>query len=178
MKLKTRTGSLALAAALMIGALAGCSSGGGDEISLEDAWIKATDTDMTAMFGVLKNPTSEAITLVDAKVVEAGVVELHTVVPDEQGNMVMKAVEGGFKVEPGGSFVLEPGAEHIMLMDLQSEIAPGMHLNAELIFDNGQTLKLEVPAKEFDGADEMYHPDHGDHGDHGEDHGDERGDDD
>lgn len=157
-----RTRAAAFASTLLLATVAACAPSATGEVSFEDAWIKASDTEMTSMFGVLHNSTSEPVTLVEVKVAEAGLVELHTIVDDGQGNKVMTAVEGGFSVEPGGAFELEPGAEHIMLMDLHEEISPGMHVTAELIFENQETLVIEVPAKDFQGAEENYHPDHGD----------------
>ncbi len=103
------------------------------------------------------------MTLTEVRVAEAGMVELHTIVDDGKGNMVMTAVEGGFVVDPGGVFELEPGAEHIMLMDLHEAIEPGMYVEAELVFDDGQLLRAEVPAKEFLGAEENYDHDSMEH---------------
>lgn len=161
--LNTRTRLAALAAGLLTLSIAGCTAPApSGEIDFQDAWIKATDEHMTSMFGVLHNPTSKEITLTEVKVAEAGLVELHTIVDDGKGNLVMTAVEGGFTVEPGGSFELEPGAEHIMLMDLHEEIAPGMHVEVELVFGDDGGIVMEVPAKEFLGAEENYDPDHDD----------------
>lgn len=159
----TRTFSAALSAALLTAVLAGCTPDTNDEISFEDPWIKSTDSDMTSMFGTLHNPGSEPVTLTEVRVAEAGMVELHTIVDDGKGNMVMTAVEGGFVVDPGGVFELEPGAEHIMLMDLHEAIEPGMYVEAELVFDDGQLLRAEVPAKEFLGAEENYDHDSMEH---------------
>jgi hypothetical protein len=74
------------------------------------------------------------------------------------GQMVMQPKKGGITVKAGGSAVLEPGGDHIMLMDLPGPVKVGDDVMLTLTFDDGTTLEVTAPAKEFDGGNESYNP--------------------
>lgn len=126
-------------------------------LTLDDAWVKAADSGMTAAFGVLHNPTDQAVTLVSATSTASARVELHEVVMAD-GGMVMRPKEGGILVPAGGEHVLEPGADHIMLMDLVDPVEPGEDVALTLSFDDGTSLEVSAQAKEFEGGTEDYQP--------------------
>lgn len=72
-------------------------------MELTDGWAKAADSNMTSVFGSLKNTGDQSVTLesIDAGDT-AGVAELHeTVMNDQAGSTEMKRVEGGFEIAPG-----------------------------------------------------------------------------
>ena len=152
-------------------------------LSVTDPWIKATDDDMTAMFGTIVNDTDADITVVGASTDVAGTVELHEVVTGDGGAMVMQPKEGGFTVPAGGSHELEAGGDHVMLMDLTGPLEAGQDVTVTLELADGSTQDVTAVVKPFTGADEEYaggmdmgdedmdhgDMDHGDHGDHSED---------
>lgn len=145
-------------------------------VSVADPWIKATDDDMTAMFGTIVNDTDADITVVGASSDAAGTVELHEVVTGEGGAMVMQPKEGGFTVPAGGSHELTAGGDHVMLMDLTAPLEAGQDLAVTLDLGDGSTLEVSAVVKPYTGADEEYaggmgDMDHGDmdHGDHSDD---------
>ena len=176
----------ASALALVVGlTLTGCSapspqpaasaSGAGSEtssaeqsasITITDAWIKAGDSGMTGAFGVLKNSGTQAATLIAVRSDAAEMVELHETTANEQGEMTMSQKEGGFTIEPGGTLLLEPGANHIMLMGLTGPIRAGAEIAFTLVFADGSTRELIAPAKDYAGANENYS------GESGSEHGD------
>lgn len=141
------------------------------ELTLVGGWTKATDG-MTGVFGTLTNPGPEEVTLVGASSPIAGMVELHETVVTG-GNMKMQEIEGGFVIPAGGSLELEPGANHIMLMDLDRELLPGEELEITLLFSDGTEKELLVEVRDFAGAIEEYAPGDHDH-DHDHDHHDEK----
>ncbi|GAB3077088.1 copper chaperone PCu(A)C [Nocardioides zeae] len=156
-------------------------------LSVTDPWIKATDDDMTAMFGTIVNDTDADITVVGASSDAAGTVELHEVVTGDGGAMVMQPKEGGFTVPAGGTHELEAGGDHVMLMDLTGPLEAGQDVTVTLELADGSTQDVTAVVKPFTGADEEYaggmdmgdedmehgDTDHGDHGDHDDmDHGD------
>lgn len=156
------------------------SSQQAETVTVEDPWIKATDSDMTAMFGTVTNPTAKDRTIVKADADGAGMVQLHETVPTSGGSTEMREKKDGFPLPASGSTTLEPGADHVMLMGLKKELAAGDTLKVTLTLDDDSTVEVEAPVKPFSGAKESYapseeaamnHDDHGDHGDHGE-HGD------
>ncbi|NCT90075.1 copper chaperone PCu(A)C [Cellulomonas sp. APG4] len=158
-------------------ALAGCTASGAAPdagtptpvpaaraVTLEDGWVKATDSGMTGAFGRLANAGDADAAIAHVATPAAGRVELHETVEDDQGQMVMRQKEGGFTVPAGGGLDLEPGGDHLMLMELAGGIAPGDEVTLTITFADDSTLEVTVPAKEFAGADESYAPGHGEDG--------------
>lgn len=176
---------LAVAAAAIISplALAGCSSespvapAGATQqqsdasVSISDSWAKATDPDvpldgaMSGVFGLLENTSSSDLTITGVTSSVADLVELHEVVDG-----VMRAIEGDVVIPAGGSYALEPGANHIMLMELTSPLSPGDEVPITVSLSDGSTLEFSALVKDTAGANESYDDlDHGDmdHGDTG-----------
>jgi periplasmic copper chaperone A len=165
--------SLAItAAAVLVGGLGLTACGEGTQtaapaadqaasVTMSDAWVKAVDGGMTAAFGVLSNTGEADATLVAASTPAAAKVEIHEVVMGEDGDMVMQPKEGGVVVAAGGSATLEPGGDHIMLMDVTGPIMPGDEVTLTLEFSDGSTLDVTATAKEFSGGNEEYMPGQG-----------------
>ena len=164
----------ALAAALLL-PLAACSSdpsdgseaggaasdGGGtsaEGLTLVDPWVKAAEEGMTSAFGTLTNATGRALQLISASTPSAGMVELHETMGDGSGGMSMQEKEGGFPVPDGGELVLEPGGNHLMLMDLAAPLRPGDEVELTLQCEDGTELVVTATVKDFAGAQEHYEP--------------------
>ncbi|TDQ49996.1 copper chaperone PCu(A)C [Actinorugispora endophytica] len=180
----TKTAFAAMAAAAAI-ALTGCGGPVADaeapaaaedatgtaaeSFSAEDAWVKAATEDdgMTGAFGILGNASGTDATVVSATASGAGMVELHEVVTGDDGNSVMREKEGGFTIPAGGTHVLEPGADHIMLMALEKDLEPGTEVAVALEFSDGSTAEFTAPVKAYEGANENYDGGHGDGHDDG-----------
>ncbi|WP_444960977.1 copper chaperone PCu(A)C [Nocardiopsis sp. M1B1] len=139
-----------------------------DAFSVTDPWIKAVTAEegMTGVFGVLANGSDEEITVVSADYDAAGLVELHEVV-SEGTDATMREKEGGFSIPAGGSATLEPGGDHIMLMELAEDLRPGAEATVTVEFSDGSTTEFTAAVKDYAGANEEYE------GGHGEGHGDE-----
>ena len=73
--------------------------------------------------------------------------ELHETVENETGEMVMRQIEGGFTIPAGGSLALEPGGNHIMLMDLTSPLMAGDEVTFTLTFADDTTYEVTAPVK-------------------------------
>lgn len=148
-------------------------------VELRDGWAKATDQTMTGVFGTLHNSGSTDAHLVQASNDLGGMTQLHESVPDAGGGMSMKEKEGGFVIPAGGDLVLQPGGDHLMLMDLSAPITTGRQIHLVLTYADGSFSQVTVSARSFAGADEKYgagsttpaagdHAGHGDHADGGE----------
>lgn len=140
-----------------------------EELILVDGWVKATSDSMTGVFGTLTNTTDEDLHLVRVQSGLAGHTELHVTVDDGAGGRMMQETEDGFVISAGGEHVLEPGGDHLMLMQLTDPIETGEDVDLTLVLDDGQELRVTVTARAFTGAEEHYAPDHGDHGDQTQD---------
>ena len=159
-----RIKALALAAALPLLVLTGCTQPPAVEIS--DPWVRASEYSdhvggMTGVFMKIKNNGSEAITLVGGSAELAGMVEVHEVVMQD-GEMVMQKIEGGISIEPGTTHVLEMGGDHVMLMDLKQAILAGDKVSVTLDFEGAEDVTLtDLVAKPSEGGDETYHNESG-----------------
>ncbi len=136
-------------------------------VTVGDPWVRATvgaeDTSMSAAFMTLDNDGDEDVTLVGASTEVAGMVEIHEMSMVD-GAMAMQAVSDGLVLEAGRGKVLEPGGYHVMLMDLQGELAPGDEVELTLEFSDGSEQGLTAPVKEFTEEEGHYHePGTGEH---------------
>jgi copper(I)-binding protein len=164
--------TLAAAATLLVVGFGLTACGEGDQTTpapsdqassatMSDAWVKSVDGGMTAAFGVLSNSGDADATLVAVRTPASATVEIHEVVMNESGDAVMQPKEGGVVVAAGGSATLEPGGDHIMLMDVTDPIEPGDEVELTLEFSDGSTLDVTATAKEFSGGNEEYMPHEG-----------------
>ncbi|GAB3141815.1 hypothetical protein GCM10027290_15160 [Micromonospora sonneratiae] len=164
--------SLAVVAALALGGLAGCGAAdpplndrpnvtpstttpaGG--VTVRDAWAKASDTGMTAVFGMLVNGGTSDITITGATS-PLSPVELHEMAMKD-GKMVMQQKANGLTIKAGGSHALEPGGDHLMLMKLAKPVKAGDEVSVTLTLADGGTIQFTAVAKPFAGAEESYAP--------------------
>ncbi|MFD1810754.1 copper chaperone PCu(A)C [Rhodococcus gannanensis] len=153
-----------LAAAATLGlaaAVVGCSDDAtsavaANSVTLTDSWAKAADGGMTAAFGTLVNDGDAPVTLTAVAADVSGRAELHEMASDGAGSMSMRQKEGGFEVPAHGERVLEPGGEHVMLMDVTAPMRAGDTLALTLTFADGSSADVEVPIRDFTGAQENY----------------------
>ena len=169
---------LASAAAAFSFALTGCApssdapapttdasaEANGAVVTAKDTWVKATAADakpgeaMSGVFGTIENHGEKDLVITGLKSDVAGVTELHEVVDGK-----MRKIEGDVTIPAGGSLVLEPGANHIMLMEIAQPLSPGDDVTVELTFNDGTTLEIVALVKDTSGANESYEDmDHGD----------------
>lgn len=128
----------------------------GDAVSISDAWVKSAKSGMSAGFGELTNDSDADVTVVSATTEASSMVELHETVENENGETVMRQIEGGFVIPANGSIILEPGGNHIMLMDLTAPLAAGEEVTFTLTFSDDTTYEFTAPVKDYSGANENY----------------------
>lgn len=124
-------------------------------VKVEDAWTKATDTEMSGSFGILTNTSDSEAVLVKAQSQDAGMVELHEMT-GTSGSMSMQEKEGGLSIPAGESAELAPGGDHIMLMKLKNELKAGDPVDITLTYADGSTATVPFTTKDYNGADESY----------------------
>ena len=124
-------------------------------LKVTDAWTKVATTGMSATFGVIKNPTDAPITIVAAYSPHSPMDQLHEVVMKD-GASVMQQKRNGFTIPAGGSLVLQPGGNHIMLMNLAKPVAAGDMVSVTLTTSTGAQVTFKAVGKVFQGGNETY----------------------
>ncbi|MCH8566236.1 copper chaperone PCu(A)C [Nesterenkonia sp. LB17] len=123
--------------------------------SQDDMWARATDSEMTSVFGTIENLTDQDLTVVGASSEVAGITELHEIV-EEDGRQIMQEIEDGFIIPASGSLELQAGGDHLMLMDLQQELLPGEVFDISLEFEDGTQESIKAMVRDDGGQDEPY----------------------
>ncbi|WP_068478056.1 copper chaperone PCu(A)C [Pseudoclavibacter helvolus] len=145
----------------------GPATSAAESVTVENTWVKAADSGMSAAFGEINNTGEGDVTIVSVASPASTALELHETVENETGEMTMREKGGGFTIAPGETLTLEPGGNHIMLMDLPEPVVAGDELSFTLTFSDDSTLDFTAPAKDYAGANENYED--GDMGDMGGD---------
>ncbi|OFE17894.1 hypothetical protein BA895_13990 [Humibacillus sp. DSM 29435] len=127
------------------------------EVTLDSGWVKA-GSGMTAAFGTITNHSSVPVTLVKGTSDKAGMVALHTMEKQTDGTMKMTEKKGGFLIPAGGNLSLNPGGDHIMLMEVSGPLANGQKVALNMVATDGTTFAWSVPVRSFAGAQETYAP--------------------
>ncbi len=133
--------------ALFLMTLAGCGQSTPDELTIEDGYIRVPSpgASMAAAYLTLQGPTADR--LVSAEIEGVGITELHTVHRDENGVMRMRPVEG-YDLPAGGTVVLEPGGNHLMLMGITQPLEAGETRTATFTFESGVETVVELAVKD------------------------------
>ncbi|WP_149085375.1 MULTISPECIES: copper chaperone PCu(A)C [Microbacterium] len=177
--MNTRTSLPRLGAMIVLSlvALTGCtatttttptSTPAGEVLRIDDAWVKSADEGMSAVFGTLVNDGAEDVTVTSVASAASPMIELHETVQNDAGEMVMREIAGGFVVPAGGGLVLEPGGNHIMMMDLAEPLRAGDEVTFTVTLSDDSTYDFTAPVKDYSGANENY--DDGGDDDEGMDH--------
>ena len=132
-------------------------------LTVEQPWAKAGPAGgMTGVFGTLVNEGDAPVVLTGASAEGvAGAVELHeTVLDPETGSTVMQRMQDPVGIAPGESYALEPGADHLMLLDLRCGLRAGDDLELVLRFEDGAEQTVTAAVRDYAGAQEEYGPGH------------------
>ncbi len=127
-------------------------------VSLRDPWVKAADSGMTALFGVLENHGTADITLVRVTSPASSMIQLHETVSNAAGGTTMQEKPGGLLVAAGGRHELSPGHDHIMLMGLTGPLKAGSTATFTLVFSDQTTVDVTAPVRTYNAAQESYAP--------------------
>jgi copper(I)-binding protein len=113
-------------------------------IAVAHPWARATPegAKVGAAFMEIKAKSGAADVLVSASTPAAGRVEIHTHSMDG-GVMKMRRLDK-LPIADGGSAVLRPSGDHIMLFDLKQPLREGDVLPLTLVFEKAGELKVEA----------------------------------
>jgi hypothetical protein len=135
--------AVTLAAALAPAAVHahGASAGG---VTVAHPWARATPGGATvgAAYMEITAAAGAGDRLVSASSPVAGRVELHTHTHDG-GVMRMRKVDA-IAIPPGGSAVLKPMGDHVMLIDLKQPLKEGDLVAIRLVFEKAGAIDVEA----------------------------------
>ncbi len=113
-------------------------------ITVAHPWARATPEGATigAAFVEIKAKDGAADALISASSPAAGRVEIHTHTMDG-GVMKMRQVEK-IAIPAGGSALMKPAGDHIMLFGLKAPLKEGDRLPLTLVFEKAGEVKIEA----------------------------------
>lgn len=155
--------------AAQCGPAASSSQGGG--ITVSDISARVT-TQNGAVYMTLKNGGASDDALIGAKTDVAKTVELHETKMDENDVMKMSPVPN-IPIPAGGSVTLKSGGLHVMLIDMQKELAVGDKISLTLTFEKAGPMTIEAEVKDsamsqMDHSGDAAPADHSQDAEHGE----------
>ena len=122
----------------------GAASAAASPPIVTDAWIRATPPGaVTAAAYLTIASTGAADRLVGAETPAAGTVEMHTTAKEAGSQHMMRVAE--LVLPAGGAVRLEPGGQHLMLIDLKAPMVAGTKVALSLRFAEGGTVEIDVP---------------------------------
>ena len=130
------------------------------DIAVTGVWMRepAEGQTRSAAYGTITNNGDSDVTLVSASVPFDATVEIHETIMGDDGSMQMQEVPEGFVVPAGGSFTLEPGGPHIMLIDIDPADITGT-IDVTMVFDDGTEVTVGAPVRplvmDMDDMDDM-----------------------
>lgn len=147
-------------------------------VVVTDAWVRPAAKGQRVTGGYLQIKAQESLTLLGAASPVAGRSELHEMKMD--GDVMRMRALPGLAIAAGQTVSLQPGGNHLMLLDLKRPIAVGAKVPLTLKFRDarGQTFDRAVmaearssapsgaPASGAAGQEAGAHGHHGDHHDH------------
>jgi copper(I)-binding protein len=113
-------------------------------VTVTHPWARATPGGVTVggAYLEIKTAKGKADRLVAVRSTLAGAAELHTHIM-EGGIAKMRRVDG-IALPAGGSVVLKPGGNHLMLMDLKAPLKEGDLIKLTLVFEKAGELEIEA----------------------------------
>jgi periplasmic copper chaperone A len=113
-------------------------------ISIKEAWARpGTAGSNSAVYFIIDNPTSQAISLVSASSEVAVHVEIHTTMHNEHGTAMMRPLDS---VEIPAKSLVEfvPGGLHVMLIGLVDDLQIGDQISISLTFDDNGAMDVDA----------------------------------
>ncbi|MET3119537.1 copper(I)-binding protein [Undibacterium sp. GrIS 1.8] len=111
------------------------------EVTIKDAWVRATVPQQKATGAFMQIQSSSDVHIVEIQTTAAGIAEIHEM-KTENNVMRMRAVPQ-LDLLAGKLLELKPGGFHVMLMDLKAQIKEGDIIPLTIIVE-GKDKKREV----------------------------------
>jgi len=128
------------------------------DIVVVDPVVPEPPADLGSAYMVIRNTGAAPERLLRVEAEVAGVVELHQTRAVD-GRLGMAQVES-IEIAPGGTFNMESGGFHVMLIDLKRSLKQGDRVPLTLTFERAGTVRVQALVVATAGAPEP-HRDHG-----------------
>jgi hypothetical protein len=120
-------------------------------IVITDAWarpaVMGDAGGISAVYLTLHNRGETDDAVIAAQTSAADVVELHTMTIGAGDVMQMRPIEA-LAIPTGEMAVLEPGGDHVMLIDLQRDLVVTEAIVITLVFESGREQMIAVPVRD------------------------------
>lgn len=149
--MKTRIFCILVLGLFCLSFLSACASQS-PALSIESAWGKPSPSvaGSGAFFMVIKNTSAVADKLVSAQSSACGMTEVHTMVKQADGTMMMQLVTDGVEIPANGQLELKSGSYHIMCMKMAADqLTAGAKPSLTLKFEKSgeKSISLEMRAQ-------------------------------
>ena len=126
----------------------GCSDRDISSVTVKNAWVRQNipPQSMTAAYLAIHNE-GMATALISASTPVAEVAEIHVMTTD--GNIMRMKKIDRLPIPEDGSATLQPGGNHLMLIGLRRDLAPGDSIALTLTFANGYAQEVRAPVVSF-----------------------------
>jgi hypothetical protein len=129
------------------------------DVTVKDSWVRGTTPAQKATGAFMEITSSDAAALLSASSPVAGVVEIHTM-RMEDGVMKMRAIPK-LDLPAGKGVKLQPGGNHVMLMDLKQQMKKGdvvpITLKVEGKDKTVQTIEIKAEVRDLAAPATMDH---------------------
>lgn len=128
---------------------AGCVSSVLAQVTVQDAWARATVPHQTSSGAFMRLTASQPARLVEVRSSEAGVVEIHEMAME--GDVMRMRAVSGVDLPAGQAVALHPGGHHVMLMALKRQLKSGDTVPLTLVVEGRdkkrQAIEVNVPVR-------------------------------
>ena len=142
---------------LLLVSLVGGSAFAGENVHIQNAWIREAPPTTKVMAGYLEieNSSNHALTLVSAESPEFERIEFH--ISQVENDVAKMQQQENIVIDPNTSFLFEPGGYHLMLFNNTTPMREGKNVSIKLIFKDGETHALYASVKKSDTNDSHHH---------------------
>lgn len=114
------------------------------DLTIGHPWTRATPngSDMAAGYLTVTNTGKQGDVLTGATVDGVGHVMLHAT-RQHDGVAHMEHLDGGIKIAPGSTVTLEPGATHLMWMEMTKPLVAGQMVSGTLQFERAGAVPVQ-----------------------------------
>lgn len=135
-------------AGLLVGILFLISGVFPNQLKISDVWAYPQIRGMTgAVYLRLENEANASETLIGAESELAEGIEFHRT--EMHHDIASMQMSDGILIPAGGNFVMMPGGDHLMLVNLQRDLTPGDTFDITLHFASGKSITTTVMVRSF-----------------------------